>query len=164
MFIGCIAERSWRAPLALIALTVAGCSGGGDRLAVSPASGTVTYEGQPVANAQVVFRSKGSAPAATASTAADGRFRLSTYEEHDGAAPGTYLVTVVKLEGGATTDPNAPFDPVADMEAAAKSANQPAPAPAKSLIPEKYATPSQTPLEFTVQASGNNEFKIELTD
>ena len=67
MCIGCIAGRRCATTIAVIMLGVAGCSGSGDHLTVTPASGTVTYAGQPVANAQVVFRSKGSAPAATAS-------------------------------------------------------------------------------------------------
>jgi hypothetical protein len=139
---------------------LAGCSGG-QRTAV-PVSGSVTYNGQPVAGATVIFLGKANEPAATGITATDGTFRLSTYGEADGAVPGQYSVTVVKMEGGPADDPNAPFDPVADMEAAAKN-TAPAP-PAHHLLPEKYATAKESPLGFTVGASGSNQFPIELKD
>jgi hypothetical protein len=149
--------------VAIAVVALIGCSGSADeRQKVVPVSGSVTYNGQPVAGATVVFLTKGSSPGATGQTASDGTFRLTTYDEGDGAAPGRYSVTVTKLEGAASGDPNAPFDPVADMEAAARKTAPPP--PARSLLPTKYSTAAQSPLEFTVEASGNNRFEIELKD
>ena len=164
--------RIARWQLAWLAFFATGC-GSSDRMAVSPVQGKVFYQGQPVTGAQVVFLSKDSAPAATAITQADGSFRLTTYEEEDGAAPGPYVVTIAKMEADASFDPDAPFDPVADMEAAAKNTGKPAPphrsgtedyAPARSLLPAKYNSPTQSPLEYTVQAGEANDFRIDLQD
>ena len=140
---------------------LAGCSSDGKPQPV-PVSGTVLYKGQPVPGAQVVFLSKGTSPAAVGNTDDGGNFSLSTYDEEDGAVPGDYSVTVVKMQGSAGADPNAPFDPVADMEAAAR--NTAPPPPAKSLLPTKYGAAATSGLQFTVAASGSNQFKIELTD
>ena len=156
-----LAAQRWIWTVALAGLSTAGC-GSSDRLPVVPVGGKVTYIGEPVAGAQVILLGKGNEPAAYGTTAADGTFRLTTYDEHDGAAPGTYIVTVTKLEGGPPSDPNAPFDPVADMEAAAK--NQTPEAPARSLLPEKYATAADSPLELTIQPPGNTQVHIELKD
>jgi hypothetical protein len=151
--------RYWT--LAIAMLVAGGCNTDGRR-PVAPVSGTVTYDGNPVAGATVIFLSNSGEPAATGITAADGTFRLSTYGEADGAVPGSYAVTVTKLEGGASNEAGAPFDPVADMEAAAR--NTAPPPPARHLLPEKYAAAVSSPLKFTVEAAGGNRFAIELTD
>jgi hypothetical protein len=152
-----------RSGVALALLALAGCSSDDGRLPVVPVTGSVTYKGQPVADAQVIFLNReNNRPAATANTGVDGSFRLSTYEEGDGATPGNYWVTVSKLKGAAPSDPNAPFDPVADMKAAERS-GAPTPA-AQNLLPEKYSKAGQHSLGFTVDAKGSNHFPIELTD
>lgn len=77
-----------------------GCGGGPSRPARSPVAGrVVTTAGAPCDGALVVFhprvpgRATDAKPVAT--TAADGTFRLTTYETGDGAVPGAYGVTVV---------------------------------------------------------------------
>ena len=63
-----------------------------------PVEGTLTLNGQPLANAQVVFHPKSPVDkkivAARGRTDASGNFKLTTYDAHDGAAEGAYAVTV----------------------------------------------------------------------
>ena len=58
-------------------LAVGGCGSGSD---LAPVSGTVTYKGQPVAGATVVFMGDGNTRPATAITAADGSYSLMTLD------------------------------------------------------------------------------------
>src|SRR5207249_10801030 len=61
-----------------------------------PVSGKVLLpDGQPLANAWVVFHAK-DPPGNDASTATefDGSFQLGTFKKEDGAVPGHYVVTI----------------------------------------------------------------------
>jgi hypothetical protein len=86
----------------LCAVAGGGCGGGTEdgRLAVQPASGKVTVAGQPAAGVFVVLYPAPGTPAAQAgvkpsgTTGEDGSFRLSTYEQNDGAPAGDYAVTM----------------------------------------------------------------------
>lgn len=85
--------------LGFVAVT-AGCAlqGEAGRLpaAVVPVSGKlVQADGRPIANAWVVFHPKDPpGNEATATTDADGSFRLCTFGKDDGAIPGRYVVTI----------------------------------------------------------------------
>ncbi len=87
--------------LALLASTVSGC-GGADRYQTVPVSGVVTCQGKPVANGAVSFtplpeegRDEGKpGRMALGITDAEGRFRLTTYVENDGAIVGRHSVSV----------------------------------------------------------------------
>ena len=93
----------------------------------------------------VVFTPKlaGDKLAAQGETDADGKFTLSTYlggeDYKSGIEPGSYLVTVTKLEV------------VQDMR------RQP-----KSLLPKKYSLPGTTDLSADVVADGDNKFDFDL--
>jgi hypothetical protein len=84
--------------MVVIALMAFGGCTGGD-YATAPVEGTVTFEGRPVSWGAVLFTPQQSAeratgPGRTAAGAVDdqGRFRLSTYGEYDGAIVGTHSV------------------------------------------------------------------------
>jgi len=66
---------------------------------VYPARGTVTYKGQPVANAEIAFFPQDDSMPETirprAKTTEDGEFVVWTYQQGDGAPAGNYKVTVV---------------------------------------------------------------------
>lgn len=83
---------------AMIVWALSACGCGDSRLTCYPASGQVLVRGQPAEGALVVLHPVASEPAngprPTATTDADGRFRLTTYEAADGAPPGNYRVTV----------------------------------------------------------------------
>jgi hypothetical protein len=162
-------------------LLSAGCGGGpeGGDVKLSEGGGTITYRGSPLAGASVTFvPEKG--PLATALTDLSGNFKLSTGGQ-PGVAIGKCVVTVTAYEGGAakpatSTGPLAPGSKPSDPEAVKKrmeeasqkmrtSAETPAAAGPKSIIPEIYAKQDTTPLKYTVEPDAKkNEFKIELKD
>jgi hypothetical protein len=80
----------------VLIVTLSGCGGGKGEPAPTPVSGTLTVKGRPAAGATIVFHPKsGAGPKASAQTAANGEFRLTTNRADDGAVPGVYAVTVV---------------------------------------------------------------------
>lgn len=133
--------------------TLAGCGGQRSvpgRPKTVPVKVTVTYHGAPVAEATVQFLPDGSGNAATGITDAQGIARLTTFEQNDGAVPGSYRVTVrksIQVGGASANDPDAP----------------PVPASYREELPTKYASPETSGL--TVQVSDSQrEFTFELTD
>ncbi len=99
--------------------------------------GRVTLDGQPVGEGTVTFQPLEPAEGfprrpAIGTLAADGSYRLSTFEEGDGAVPGSYQVVVVAVTGGPT--PEEPDTPEV------------------WLIPQRYGTPGQSPLHASVPA------------
>ena len=117
-----------------------------------PVRGVVKLDGQPVANAAVVFvpQTPGGREA-YGSTDANGAFRLTTTKPDDGALPGKYKVVIQPAgPGGGST----PFDDTDKPPAAASKA------PPRSRIPTKYTVAGQTPLTQDVPPSG--EVILEL--
>ena len=126
-------------------------------------TGTVTYRSRPVQGAKVVFTGPKDVPSAIGITDKDGKFTLMTYDAEDGAVPGTYNVTVLKslpTQGGPPANET--------MEQAAKRAKeQKAMNPgnsSKSALPDRYADPAQSPLQYVVEKGKQNDYKIELKD
>lgn len=114
------------------------------KLACYPGRGRVLYQGQPVADANVVFyainpKDQKLTHRADALCDEDGTFSLSTYEPNDGIPVGDYAVAVSLRR------------PRWDEEGR----------PGKNILPEKYASPRTSELKFTVK-EGTNEFTIEL--
>lgn len=143
--------------LGLVLLLAAGCGRterAGDRPATAPTTGTVTYQGQPLADAMVTFHpqsagaSGGQNRGAVGKTDASGNFALTTFEPQDGAIPGKYRVTVTKTEGGAPAENPDPFAPAA-------------PAP-KSLVPQAFTKPDSSGLTAEVKQGGENKFSFDL--
>jgi len=83
-------RRYWRAACLLGCMLAAGC--GSDRHEVS---GTVYLDGEPVADASVMFRPTAPGPAAEGVTNARGRYRLQS-ANRPGVAAGEYVVIVAK--------------------------------------------------------------------
>ncbi len=134
-------------PLFSIALgifTLAGCGPGGP--STVPVSGTVTYQGQPVDGARIMFVATGGPPA-NGVTDAQGRFSLTTVEPGDGAVVGSYKVSITKRQE--IPDPRQPDSPYKLT---------------KDLLPARYSNLSQTDLTAEVKAGGPNDFKFELKD
>jgi len=154
------------APVALmIGVVMVGCS---DTLTVAPASGTVVYQGKPVAGATVVFQSEGGPPA-IATTDEQGRFSMNT-QGRDGVLPGKAKVTISLVEATEVGNPNAvmdgdiPSDDPAAFEASLTSADLAAMARARSLIPQKYNHFQTSGLTADVVVGQDNEFHFELVD
>jgi len=139
-------------PVAVIALTV-GCGGDkwlADRPHPVPVTGTVFHNDQPVEGASVVFVPSGHTYAAAGKTDAEGRFRLQTFGPDDGAVPGTYRVTVRKVElpdqGGSGVSDDAERPEGAEMW----------------LLPGKYSDAGSSGLTATVDEGGENDIPLQL--
>jgi hypothetical protein len=122
-------------------LMLAGCGDG--RPAPTPVTGVVTYKGQPLEGANVVFYTKGTRPA-MGTTDGEGRFTLLTWKPGDGALQGEAVVCISK------------------EESIKRKADDPYAASSKSLLPEKYRVPAQSPLRAEVKSGEKNEFTFEL--
>lgn len=127
--------------IAMFSMLLAGCGDG--RPAPAPVTGVVTYQGQPVEGAHVVFYTQGTRPA-MGTTNAEGRFSLLTWKPGDGALQGEAVVCITKEEA----IHRKPDDPYAVAT--------------KSLLPEKYRVPANSPLRAEVKPGEKNEFTFEL--
>ncbi len=138
---------------------VAGCDTGHPD--VVPVSGRVTWEGEPVAGAQVTFITPGAPRHGFGVTDAEGRFRLSTFGSEDGALIGTHTVTISQPEETPGGEGMSPDDPDAGYaEAMRQAAVQPQ---VQSRLPDQYADPETTPLTgIEVTRDGPNEFTFDL--
>lgn len=150
--------------IAVLGLLTVGCSKGSG-LKTGSVSGTVTFEGKPVPNAQVVFQPKQGGQNAVGTTDANGRYTLMTGTDK-GALIGEHRVTVTvqsgaeQLSGIDAADPSAAYGQA--MMAAASGRPPAAQTPSSGGIPAKYGDPATSGLEFTVKA-GSNTINLELT-
>lgn len=142
-----------------LVIGLCGCGGGADSADhpdTTPVSGVVLYNGAPLEGATITFHPQDSVSGkgAFARSDAEGKFVAGTFTSDDGMIPGSYSITVAKVEyvGGSQVseeDPN--YDPNAPE------------AEAKSLIPEKYGNVASS--EFTVDVSTTEigDLKLELS-
>lgn len=120
--------------VAMVGLFLASCQRSESRIATVPVSGQLLRGAAPLAHASVVFHSDAAAgdfPKPRATTDADGRFTLTTFDTADGAPVGTYRISV---ELWVTPRPDA--------------------GPTNAL-PAKFAKPETSGLSATVQPGTN---------
>lgn len=134
----------------------AGCSGGDElTLKTAETTGSVMYQGKPVAGATVVFivapTVKSPFPG-SGETNELGEFRIKT-GTFDGAAVGDHTVTVRKQ-----IPPEFRTFMKGDVEE-----TEPVGLP-RNELPEKYLTPEKSPLKVSVKPDQPNVFKFELED
>lgn len=141
--------------LGLLAL---GC-GPSDGLTVYPVQGMVTFEGEPLEGAIVVFLPDESGRAASGRTLSDGSFQLATSgAQQSGAMAGDYHVTIRK-----EVDVDANGNPIDYGNGDAGPASKPQTrGKTISVIPNRYGEVEKTDLTATV-TKGNNLFTFELT-
>ena len=131
----------------LCAFVSSGCGNTQEGPETVPVRGTVTYQGQPLDGANVVFHpTDGSTTLASqAVTDASGRFELATHvgvgKFKPGIVPGNYAVAITKLD------------------TASVSSTLAAP---KDLLPKKYGDPKTSGLAAEVTAQQDNEFSFAL--
>jgi len=137
----------------LFSVWMSGCGQSGPKTA--QAMGVVTYKGQPVEGANVMFSptTQGQGVAAMAVTDAAGKFTLQTAQGKPGAVPGEYVVMITKMEMVPTGE-KVP-KPEGGMEDVMTT---------KHLLPEKYRFPSSTPLKVKIEEGKVNEFQFNLED
>jgi hypothetical protein len=122
------------------ALLTAFCVGCGQSETV-PVTGTVTLNGQPATEAEVLFTpTKGRM--ASGQTDAAGKFTLSTNKPGDGAVPGEHKVTIVQYYPPGKAPPMGGGPP--------------------PRFPAIYAEVSQTPLKATVERGAKNDFTFDM--
>ena len=168
MFFCRLALAAW----GLLAIICAGCGGSGPKL--YPASGTVNYDGKPLADASILFIPQAGRPS-IGSTDATGKYAMST-GANPGVPAGTYSVTISKSssggEAGGSDVQLPPTDGQVSEEEIKKVQEQlqqqmrgmdKRPRP-KTAIPLKYSLPEGSGLSAIVTAdSAKNVFNFELT-
>ncbi|NQT41368.1 MAG: carboxypeptidase regulatory-like domain-containing protein [Planctomycetes bacterium] len=139
----------WAALLSCLLLP--GCSGDGPT--THDVSGKVTYQGQPVADAQVGFLPIGDADEikpARGQTDADGRYTLRTYvkpgQDSEGAMAGEFKVTITK---GFANNQTVTYEDIASR---------------KDVLPPIYADAQTTTLKASVTPGEENRFDFTLED
>lgn len=151
-----------------------GCGAGGDanRLPTYKVTGKVTMGGSAVASATVTFSPTAPGkPGAAGITDSLGVYSLTTYVAGDGAPEGDYKILVYKEAPKAAESTEKQHDPRNATSAAASGppgpqghakADNKKGGTAGSLLPEKYAKASDTPLQKKVAASDDNTIDLEL--
>ncbi|MDR1491722.1 MAG: hypothetical protein LBT05_03230 [Planctomycetaceae bacterium] len=139
-------------------ILIAGCNNSGKLEGLVPASGTATYNNQPVDQATIMFSPKAgetTARAASATTDAKGNFKMTTLNPGDGVFPGNYAVTIEKTEtvGEYREEPipNSDRTKLIDTRQI------------KDLLPVKYNNTNTTDLSVSISEKGNKEIVLELS-
>ena len=133
-----------------------GCGGPSDAPELAYASGTVSFDGEPLPDATVAFTSKDPGKgykAGLGTTDESGRFVLRSYDQN-GVVTGPHEVSI------SCTDPDSwPKDENGNR----MSPLSPGWKPQESVIPVLYGNPSQSGLTAEVTSGADNEFTFELT-
>lgn len=139
--------------LCLAVPALVGCSRGPRTVA---AEGVVTFKGQAVEGAMVMFSpaTAGQGMPAFGTTDAEGKFTLRTQQGiASGLVPGEYVVTIVKTRevptGEKIPNPEGGFDEMKRVE---------------HLLPQKYSTASTSPLKVKVEAGNVKPFQFDLEE
>jgi len=138
--------------VAFLILTLTGCGGKGDPSHVSM-SGTVTLNGEPLADAQVTFIPTGDTQGigAGAWTGPDGRYQLIDRRGQPGTQPGTYKVTISKR-----LMPDGSEIPADDKKPPIES-------PARESLPPNYSDSARTELQAVVPEQGGTvDFPLKV--
>ncbi len=126
----------------MVGLCAVGCSGNTDGFVYQPVSGTVTLDGEPLADATVVFAPSGSnlesGRPSFGTTDASGRFELQSLGGHNGAVVGDHAVSISTSQVDQNTQEVL----------------------AEETLPPNYNARSE--LSFTVPSSGTDDARFEL--
>lgn len=129
----------------LILTFIPGCDRGPQ---VSPVSGIVYYNDEPLPFGGVMFQPSSGQPAG-GRIEADGSFRLSTFSEFDGAIVGSHKV---KITCYSSQSPRRLQNSRGGEQTLGAS-----------LIPENYTLADQSGLTAEVEAGENNSFEFRLS-
>jgi hypothetical protein len=148
--------RGGSAILLLVAVAAVGCSGHQQEHRppkLVPVHGVVRLSGKPVDGARVdFFNTASDQPSASGMTDAEGKFRLTTYADGDGAVPGKYRVAVTKAQdAGRHEEKTAP--------PSFRLGGAPRP---RWLIPQHYSNPATSDLQADVTDGENPEIVFDL--
>ena len=149
-----------------VTLLLVGCGKGADnRPARVPVTVTVMYRGAPVEGATVTLHPTAQdGKPAFGTTDSQGRAVLGTFDIGDGTLPGDYGVTVIKTEQGSSGG-ETPAGEIGAMPAVGPGGAPPLPPSGpRHLLPAKYADVNTSGLRQTINATGDNDFTLELVD
>lgn len=130
----------------MLAFVAGGCTPQ-DGVRCHPVRGQVVFDGQPVAEAVVVFHPKteptAPVPKSLAYTDAEGRFELTTLKTKDGAPAGDYAITVELKE--------------------LRQVGEEGVRDGRNLLPERYGRPDSSGFSYRVVDGANDvpPLKIE---
>ena len=139
-----------------VCMAVVGGCGSNPHPELRRVSGTVTYNGEPVADATVAFYNNASSRLATGRTDATGQFSLTSYNPQDGALPGEHRVVVTKSESSGDEEVALSMDEAVQT--------RPKRTRSRQLLPKEYGSEDTTPIVVQVSEDGQNDLKIELVD
>lgn len=126
----------------LLLAALSACGGNPARLETAPVRGKVTLDGGPVTSGIVRFvPDRGRA--GRGDIRPDGTFTITTYEPEDGAVVGHHRVAVI-AQGGPAEEFTEDVEQV------------------EWLVPERYANPSTSGLEFEVRSGETNIANVKL--
>lgn len=160
----------------LFSISAIGC-GNSDRPSLANASGKVTLDGQPVAQATVTFVPVDGGRPSTAITDAQGQYTMNSFDDAQGAIVGDHNVSVMKIDGPGAQLPEQADDPTAgggDESATGENSLSPAIGEADGrqsqsdsdqinyLVPAKYMDATTSGLKISVPASGSDSLDIVL--
>jgi len=134
--------QAFRLFVCLLMLICSACSSKNrDLPELSDVTGTVTLNGEPLADAVISFdplsaSSKSQSRTSTAATDTEGKYSLMYDKETPGAIPGDHLVRISKLDSGANGAGN-------------------------ELLPIRYN--EMTTLKATITSEGPNQIDFDLT-
>ena len=144
---------SWLGTLALTLVSL-GC-GSSDDVKVYPVRGTITFEGRPLpggGSISFVPLSNQEGKTAGGEIAADGTYRLTTYNPDDGSMAGDFrvvIIQVVEKEPKNSGDGQPP-------------AKAPPGLPIADRIPTLYSNHQNSPLTAKVEEKGMNALDFDL--
>jgi hypothetical protein len=140
-----------RATIVATLVAMAGCWGTG-RPPTYPVTGTVQWKGKPVEGARVVLvPQQPGGQAAAGITDAQGRFRLTTFVEGDGALEGTYRVKVTRYDVRTPTQAEKQAYLSIEDEQKMRFAGDELPTPpARNLLPKQYEDENTSGITHTV--------------
>lgn len=123
-------------------------------------SGTVTLNGKPLSDLEVVFMPDPevgtSGPASSAYTNEKGEYQLVTAKGQRGAIVGTHRVCIRDLAA-------LPLAPMLDAEGNPERGRGPRPAPKPSRVPAAYTSSHETPLRAVEVKPGEQTHNFELS-
>jgi hypothetical protein len=155
----------WLGLLCALVAAGVGCGGAGKPV---PVRGTVLLDGQPLSGATVTFMPmENVGRSASGMTVEDGSFRLTTFNQNDGALPGEYKVTVTLEEAGEVLKPSGAEYPMQgsvkekrEFFAKVGKGGRERKKTASSPVPPVYKDPNRTPLRQLVPPDGPVQLEL----
>jgi hypothetical protein len=141
-----------RGLIAVAALALSGCGGAGDELPREPISGTVTFDGRPLASGTIQLQpATGRESVASGGMVTEGRFNIPRPE---GPVPGKYSVAIfaAATSDSSSAEGNAPDAPTPKIRRSLSDL--------RGTIPPRYNV--QTGLTAEVKAGGPNHYTFDL--